>query len=84
MMRMMWIYVLVVGGIAVAPWADAADESKKPTDGGSRVLRLFPQEGLQHLPDAMLQHGATNALPSVSKDPRSLKANPPVGVEQPQ
>lgn len=53
--------------------ADSKD-AKQPLAGGSRVLGQFPDAGLQHLPGAMIDHGAQQGISSVSKDPRSDSA----------
>ena len=53
----------------------ASNEAKKPQDGGSRVGRVFPQEGFQHLPNETFDNGAVHAIPNLYKDPRSDRAH---------
>lgn len=74
--------VVLVGLVLVgAARESAADQAKRPEEGGSRVLELFPQEGLQHLPQAMLEHGGPSAMAATGKDPRNDSASGAHGRE---
>ena len=68
-MRRLMLVVVVLLGAPCSAFPES-NEARRPQDGGSRVLRLFPENGTTHLPDAMIEHGLPHALPNVTKDPR--------------
>lgn len=79
------VVVVVAGLLSASPQALAGrDEATQPEDGGSRVGHLFPQEGIEHLPSAMLEHGVPHALPNLDKDPRSDTAHEALTTPPPE
>lgn len=69
-----WMLVGILLALPLQAQA-ASTEAKKPEDGGSRIIRVSPEEGLQHLPNEAWEHGGPHALLNLLKDPRSDRAH---------
>jgi hypothetical protein len=67
---------VVLGGLIIIPVGlSAANEGHRPEDGPRRLLRVFPEQGVTHLPGSAIQHGLPKVLKNIERDARNAKSD---------